>query len=69
MNWDQIEGTWKQLKGRIRQKWGDLTDDDIEMIAGKRDALCGKIQERYGINRHLAEQQLKEFETELAGEP
>ena len=65
MNWDQIEGKWKQLTGRVRKKWGDLTDDDIEVIAGKREALCGKIQERYGINRRLAEEQLREFESEL----
>lgn len=64
MNWKQIEGKWLQLKGRVRQKWVALTDDDIETIAGKRDALCGKIQERYGVTRELAEQELAAFETE-----
>jgi uncharacterized protein YjbJ (UPF0337 family) len=65
MNWDRIEAQWKQLKGRVRQKWGDLTEDDIEAIAGQREALRGKLQERYGINRQLAEDQLNEFEAEL----
>jgi uncharacterized protein YjbJ (UPF0337 family) len=49
MDWDRIEGNWKQFKGQIKEQWGKLTDDEIDQIAGKRDQLEGKIQERYGI--------------------
>ena len=65
MNWDQVEGHWKQLKGRVKQKWGKLTDDDVDVIAGRRDELLGKIQERYGIAREQAERQLDEFTAQL----
>jgi uncharacterized protein YjbJ (UPF0337 family) len=68
MNWDQIEGKWKQYKGSIREKWGKLTDDDLEMIAGKRDQLVGRIQERYGISRDEAGKQLEEFLSTQTGE-
>jgi len=65
MNWDQVEGHWQQLKGRVKQKWGKLTDDDFEVIAGRRDELLGKLQERYGIEREQAERQLDEFTERL----
>jgi uncharacterized protein YjbJ (UPF0337 family) len=65
MNWDQVEGHWKQLKGRVKQKWGKLTDDDVDVIAGRRDELLGKLQERYGIARDQAERQLDEFTAQL----
>lgn len=55
MNSDQIEGSWNILKGKIRQTWGDLTDDEIERIDGRREALIGTIQRRYGIAREEAE--------------
>ena len=55
MNADQLEGKWKQLKGSVKEKWGKLTDDDLELIAGKRDKLIGKLQERYGIRKEEAE--------------
>jgi uncharacterized protein YjbJ (UPF0337 family) len=61
MNWDQIEGKWKQSAGVLKQKWGKLTDDDLTVIAGKKDQLVGKIQERYGIARDAAEKQVDEF--------
>ena len=61
MNWDTIEGNWKQLKGKVREEWGDLTDDDYQHIAGRRDQLVGKIQERYGIAKVEAERQVDEF--------
>jgi uncharacterized protein YjbJ (UPF0337 family) len=61
MNWDQIEGKWKQAIGKIKEKWGKLTDDDLQMIGGKRDQLVGKIQERYGIAKDEAERQVNEF--------
>ena len=62
MNWDRVEGNWKQFKGKIREEWGDLTDDDLDVVAGKRQQLVGKIQERYGVARDEAEKQVKEFE-------
>ncbi|MEZ4282318.1 MAG: CsbD family protein [Myxococcota bacterium] len=61
MNWDQVEGNWKQLKGRVKQTWGKLTDDDLDFIDGKRIELIGKIQERHGITKDKAEEQLNEF--------
>jgi uncharacterized protein YjbJ (UPF0337 family) len=61
MNWDRIEGNWKQLKGKARQQWGKLTDDDLDVIAGKKDELLGKIQERHGIARDEAERQLQDW--------
>jgi len=51
MDWNRVEGNWKQLKGKVKEKWGRLTDDDLDVIAGHRDQLEGKIQERYGIAR------------------
>lgn len=61
MNWDQVEGKWKRAAGKIKEKWGKLTDDDLQMIRGKRDQLVGKIQERYGIAKNEAERQVDEF--------
>jgi uncharacterized protein YjbJ (UPF0337 family) len=61
MTWDQIAGNWKQLKGKVKEKWGDLTDDDLTMIAGKRDQLAGKLQERYGYKKAHAERELDDF--------
>ena len=58
MNWDQAKGQWNQIKGSVRTKWGKLTDDDLDVIAGERDRLIGKIQERYGINKEEAERQI-----------
>ena len=62
MNKDTIEGNWKQLKGKVKQQWGKLTDDDFDVIAGKRDQLLGRIQERHGISRDEAERQVKDWE-------
>ena len=61
MNWDVITGQWKQLKGKVREKWGDLTDDDLDKIAGQRDQLVGKLQERYGYAKDRAEREAEEF--------
>jgi uncharacterized protein YjbJ (UPF0337 family) len=58
MNWDQIQGKWTQMKGSVKQQWGKLTDDDLEVIAGSRDKLVGRLQERYGIKKEQAQQQL-----------
>ena len=62
MNWDRIEGNWKQVKGRAKEQWGKLTDDQLDVIAGKRDQLLGKIQEAYGIGKDEAERQVRQFE-------
>lgn len=62
MNWDIIEGNWKQFKGKVREQWGNLTDDHLDSIGGKRDQLVGKIQEIYGINKDEAEKQIRTFE-------
>ncbi len=62
MNWDRIEGNWKQLKGQAQAHWGKLTDDDFSVIAGKREQLAGKLQERYGIAKDVAEQQVSDWE-------
>ena len=61
MNWDQMSGKWSQAKGEIRQRWGKLTDDDLEVIAGSRDKFLGRIQERYGIAKEEAQNQLDEW--------
>lgn len=61
MNWDRIEGNWKQLKGNVREKWGKLTVEHIDVVAGKRDKLVGRIQEAYGISRDEANRQISEF--------
>ena len=62
MNWDRVEGNWKQVKGTVKEKWGKLTDDDLDVIAGKRDKLAGRIQETYGISKDEADKQVKEWE-------
>ena len=68
MNWDQVGGKWKQYQGKAKEKWGKLTDDDIDVIDGKRQRLVGKIQEHYGIARGVAEKQADEFVASLNGE-
>ncbi|MHB1296925.1 MAG: CsbD family protein [Gemmatimonadaceae bacterium] len=61
MNWDQIAGEWKHMKGKVREQWGDLTDDDMDRIGGKKDQLVGTIQSKYGIAKEEAERQVDEF--------
>jgi uncharacterized protein YjbJ (UPF0337 family) len=62
MNHDRIEGRWKQVKGKVKERWGKLTDDDIDVIAGKRDQLLGRIQQRHGIAKEEAQRQVESFE-------
>ena len=62
MNKDQADGNWKQLKGKVKEKWGKLTDDDMTVIEGKRDQLVGKIQERYGYAKDQAEKEVSDWE-------
>jgi uncharacterized protein YjbJ (UPF0337 family) len=61
MNWDRIEGNWKQFKGKARQQWGHLTDDDLDVVEGNRQQLAGKLQERYGIAKDEAERQIDDW--------
>ena len=72
MNWDRIEGNWKQFKGKVKERWGKLTDDDLDVIAGKRDQLLGKLQQSYGLSKDEAERQISEFgdtfKTDVVGE-
>ena len=65
MNWHEIQGRWTEMRGRVRERWGKLTDDDLDVIAGHRDVLAGKIQERYGIAKDEAERQVTDFEQQL----
>jgi uncharacterized protein YjbJ (UPF0337 family) len=61
MNWNIIEGKWKEVSGSLREKWGDLTDDEIQSLSGKRDQLEGVIQTKYGITQEQAKQQIDEW--------
>jgi uncharacterized protein YjbJ (UPF0337 family) len=63
MNWDRIEGNWKQLRGRVREQWGELTDDDLDRIGGKREQLIGRIQEQYGLSKDEADRRVRDWET------
>jgi len=65
MNWEQITARWKQWKGKAKQRWGKLTDDDLMTIAGKREQLAGLLQERYGHAKDEADKELDEFAREL----
>lgn len=65
MNWDKVEGNWKQLKGAVQEKWGDLTDDDLDRIAGNREQFVGRLQERYGIMRDQAERDVDAWARDL----
>jgi uncharacterized protein YjbJ (UPF0337 family) len=65
MNWDTIEGQWTQFKGKVKEKWGKLTDDDLAQIAGKREQLEGKIQERYGQGKDVVAQEVDDWHKNL----
>jgi uncharacterized protein YjbJ (UPF0337 family) len=62
MNDDRLRGTWKQFRGRIREQWGRLTEDDLDVIAGKREQLLGRIQQRHGVAKDEAQRQVSDFE-------
>jgi uncharacterized protein YjbJ (UPF0337 family) len=68
MNWDRIEGNWKQVIGKAQEQWGKLTKDDLDVVAGRRDQLAGKIQERYGVTKEDAETQLASWERKATDE-
>lgn len=65
VNWEQVQGKWTEYRGKAREKWGKLTNDDLDVIAGKRDQFVGRLQERYGILRDEAEKQVDEFAKSL----
>jgi len=65
MNTDRIAGQWKQLNGKIKQQWGKLTDDDLKRAEGSSEYLAGKIEERYGVARDVADKQVREFQKTL----
>jgi len=65
MNWDQIEGRWKQFRGSAKVRWAKLTDNDYDVINGRREQLIGKIQERYGIAKEVAEKQVNDWASSL----
>jgi uncharacterized protein YjbJ (UPF0337 family) len=62
MNWDTIEGKWKDVKGTLRQKWAKFTDDDVEYIGGSKDRFLGRLQERYGYSKDEAQRHLEEWQ-------
>jgi uncharacterized protein YjbJ (UPF0337 family) len=66
MDWERLGGNWKQFKGRLRERWGKLTDDELNIAAGRREQLIGRIQERYGVTAEEAERQVAEFERDVA---
>jgi uncharacterized protein YjbJ (UPF0337 family) len=68
MNWDRISGNWTQWKGRIQERWGKLTDDHLDVVAGRRDQLAGRIQELYGLSKEETERQLRNWERNVASE-
>ncbi len=66
MDWDRIEGNWKQFTGKIKEKWGNLTDDDLTNVAGKREQLEGKLQERYGYAKDKAREEVDRWSRDLS---
>jgi uncharacterized protein YjbJ (UPF0337 family) len=69
VDWEQTKGRWNQMKGVVKKQWGKLTDDDLSVIDGQRDQLVGKIQERYGIAKEEAEEQVKTWDAMKVNEP
>ncbi|HYC56580.1 MAG TPA: CsbD family protein [Candidatus Binatia bacterium] len=65
MNWDQIEGKWKELSGGVKERWGKLTDDELTTIGGKRDKLAGVLQQKYGMAKEKVEEEISSFEASL----
>ena len=67
MDNDRMQGSWKQIKGKVKEQWGKLTDDDLDVINGRREQLHGRIQERHGVARDQAEKEIKDFEQRYPG--
>jgi uncharacterized protein YjbJ (UPF0337 family) len=68
MNWEAIKGSWTQLRGRLRMRWGKFTDDQLDVIEGRREMLLGKLQEAYGMTEQQAEQQVSDWENTRLGD-
>jgi uncharacterized protein YjbJ (UPF0337 family) len=68
MNWDEIEGKWKTYKGKVRERWGELNKEDLDIIAGKREQLVEQLQSKYGIAREEAELEISDFLSKVAGD-
>lgn len=68
MNWDQIQGNWKQFRGEVKANWGKLTDDQLDVAEGRREQLAGSIQEAYGVTKEAAERQLDTWQKSCKGE-
>lgn len=66
MNWDEAQGKWTEVRGAVREQWGKLTDDDLSVIAGRRDQLVGKLLQRYGSTKESVEEQVQQFEKRFA---
>lgn len=69
MNKDRIEGNWKQLKGKVRQQWGKLTDDDLDQIEGNYEILTGRLQEAYGLSKEEAEKRISDWNDPYSAKP
>lgn len=65
MNTDIAEGKWKQMKGALKQKWGELTDDELDQVEGRTERFYGLMQEKYGMARERAEEELKQTERQF----
>ncbi len=65
MSWDQVKGNWKQLKGKAKQMWGDLTDEELDVIGGKREELAGRLQAKYGLTKEQAEEKVDDWVKKL----
>lgn len=61
MNWDQVQGNWRQITGKVQQKWAKLTNDDLSYIQGRKEELAGKLQAHYGYNKEQAEREIDDF--------
>ena len=68
MNWERIQGNWKQVKGKAIENWGKLTNDDLDVVEGRREQLAGKIEERYGVAKEEAEKQVSAWERSATDE-
>lgn len=66
MNWDRIQGNWQQWVGHLQEQWGDLTENDLAVVNGRREQLVGKLQERYGIAKEEAERQIVEWQRKIS---
>ena len=66
MNWDQVQGSWRQFKGQVKQKWGDLTDDEIDRVEGRQEELAGLIQKKYGKTREEAQREVDDWARTLS---